>query len=145
MPVLSNPRHESFAQALAKGKSAAEAYKAAGYKGDRTAASRLSTNVNVQRRVTELKEKAAEKAEVTAKDVLVGLYKEATREGEGASHSARVAAWGLLGKYHNLFTDRVEAKITSDVTVNDARTALEHLIDRQLAAGAAQGGTGKPN
>jgi len=145
MPVLSNQRHEAFAQALAKGKSAADAYVTAGYRASRSAASRLSTNVNIEKRVAELQSKAAEKAEVTARDVILGLHKEATREGEGASHSARVAAWGLLGKYHNLFTDRVEAKITSDVTVNDARTALEHLIDRQLAAGAAQGGTGKPN
>lgn len=35
MTVLPNARHESFAQALAKGKSAAEAYMEAGYKADR--------------------------------------------------------------------------------------------------------------
>lgn len=65
MPVLPNPRHEAFAQALAKGKSATEAYAQAGYKGDRTAASRLSTNVNVRARVDELQGKVAKKAEVT--------------------------------------------------------------------------------
>lgn len=43
MPVLKNQRHESFAQALAKGMTASDAYTAAGYKGDRTAASRLFT------------------------------------------------------------------------------------------------------
>lgn len=65
MPILSNPRHEAFAQALAKGKSATEAYTLAGYKGDRTAASRLSTNVNIVSRVAELQGKVAKKAEVT--------------------------------------------------------------------------------
>lgn len=145
MSVLRNSRHEAFAQAVAKGKSAAEAYSEAGYKLHRPSASRLLTNANVAARVSELKERAAEQAEVTAKDVIIGLYKEATREGEGASHSARVAAWGLLGKYHNLFTDRIEAHVSADVNVNDARSKLEHLVTRQLAGAGATGGTGKPN
>lgn len=33
MPVLKNQRHERFAQELAKGKSATDAYLAAGYAG----------------------------------------------------------------------------------------------------------------
>src|SRR6478672_7870524 len=65
MPILSNSRHERFAQSLATGKSATEAYKDAGYKGDRTAASRLATNVNIQARVLELQTKAAERTQVT--------------------------------------------------------------------------------
>jgi len=51
MPRLPNPRHETFAQALAKDMNATEAYATAGYKGDRTAISRLSTNLNVAQRV----------------------------------------------------------------------------------------------
>ncbi len=70
MPVLPNARHERFAQELAKGSSQTEAYLAAGYKGDKTAASRMSTNVNVQARVAELKEAIAERAEITQADVL---------------------------------------------------------------------------
>jgi phage terminase small subunit len=65
MPILLNSRHERFAQGLATGKSASEAYKEAGYKGDRTAASRLATNVNVQARVQELQAVAAERTKVT--------------------------------------------------------------------------------
>lgn len=62
MPVLPDPKHEAYAQAVAKGKSQTEAYKLAGYKGDRTAASRLSTNVNVRQRVDELTAQIAKKA-----------------------------------------------------------------------------------
>jgi hypothetical protein len=62
MPVLKDPKHEAFAQHLAKGLSQEAAYKAAGYKGGRTHASRLVTNGNIGRRVAELTEKAAEKA-----------------------------------------------------------------------------------
>jgi hypothetical protein len=61
MPLLPDPKHEAYAQGLAKGKSQTEAYKLAGYKGDRTAASRLSTNVNIQARVQELQSIAANK------------------------------------------------------------------------------------
>lgn len=74
------------------------------------------------------------KAEITAQDVLQGLHLEATRTGEGASHGARVQAWGLLGKYHKLFVDRIEADVSADVTVTDARGQLESVIARQLAA-----------
>lgn len=70
MPVLKNARHEAFAQALAKGETASDAYVAAGYKESRSAASRLSTNVNIERRVSELQNRAAEKAEWTVADRL---------------------------------------------------------------------------
>lgn len=45
----------------------------AGYKPSRSAASRLSTNVNIERRVAELQGRAAEKAEWTAADRLAAL------------------------------------------------------------------------
>jgi phage terminase small subunit len=67
MPVLPNARHETFAQALSKGMNATEAYATAGYKGDRTAASRLSTNVKVAPRVAELQGRQR-KAEVTVEN-----------------------------------------------------------------------------
>ncbi len=63
MPVLENPKHEAFAQGLAKGLSASDAYVGAGYKESRSAASRLSANVNIAARVAELVSKGAEKAE----------------------------------------------------------------------------------
>nr|WP_329959092.1 hypothetical protein [Shinella sumterensis] len=73
MPVLKNARHESMAQALAKGKTADEAYALAGYKPDRGNASRLTANDSVQRRVDEIKSRVAEKAEWTAADRLSAL------------------------------------------------------------------------
>ena len=63
------PRQEKYAQNIAKGMSQHEAYLKAGYDCSpeyaRTAASRLSTNVNVKKRIEELTAKAAEKAELT--------------------------------------------------------------------------------
>ncbi|GHC79468.1 terminase small subunit [Limoniibacter endophyticus] len=73
MAVLANTRHEKFAQAVAAGASATEAYAQAGYKGDRTAASRLSTNVNIIRRIDEIRNRMSEKAEWNAADRLAAL------------------------------------------------------------------------
>lgn len=73
MPLLDNAKHERFAQYLAKGVTATAAYVEAGYKEDRGAASRLSTNVNVQARVAELLTRSADRVEVTKARVLQEL------------------------------------------------------------------------
>lgn len=73
MPVLSNARQELFAQELAKGKTAEEAHKAAGYKGDRGNACHLKAKV--QHRVDEILASIAERAEITQADVLRELAK----------------------------------------------------------------------
>jgi len=73
MPILENSRHEIFAQELAKGATQTEAYLTAGYKGDKTAASRPSTNVNIQRRVAALKADAAVRARKSMDDILEQL------------------------------------------------------------------------
>jgi phage terminase small subunit len=73
MPVLKNARHEKFAQTLAKGKTADEAYVDAGYKPDRGHASRLAAKGNIQARVEEIKSRVADKAEWTAADRLRDL------------------------------------------------------------------------
>lgn len=70
MPVLSNPRHELFAQSLATGKSATEAYRLAGYEGDRRNAARLATNDDIADRVEELLRAGARRAEVTVEQVV---------------------------------------------------------------------------
>lgn len=62
---LKNAKHELFAQGVAKGLSATEAYEKAGYRPHQPSASRLLSNAMVQARVAELKEKAAEKAVIT--------------------------------------------------------------------------------
>jgi phage terminase small subunit len=78
MPILSNPKHELFAQELAKGKNATEAYEMvfeARGAAARANASRLLTNANVQDRVAEILQVGAERAEITAERVLRELAK----------------------------------------------------------------------
>lgn len=109
MPVLSNAKHERFAQGVAKGLSATEAYTKAGYSGDRTAASRLSTNVNVQKRVTELQERAAKQVGVTLESLTEELEQArllAMADEKGAS--AAVAASMGKAKLHGFLVERSE-------------------------------------
>lgn len=80
MPALGNAKHEAFAQAMAKGMSASEAYAAAGYAESRSAASRLLTNVNVEARIAELVHKGAEKAEIDISRVLKELVRLGTSD-----------------------------------------------------------------
>jgi phage terminase small subunit len=73
MPVLRNARHEAFAQAVAKGKTADEAYALAGYAANRGNAARLNANDSIRKRVRELQDRVAEKAEWSAADRLRSL------------------------------------------------------------------------
>lgn len=75
MPILKNPKHERFAQLLAQGKSASEAYVLAGYERNEGNAGRLNRNEQVQARVQELLNAGAEKAGVTVERVMSELAK----------------------------------------------------------------------
>lgn len=76
----------------------------------------------IQQAIAEGKAKMSERTGITQDLVLNGLLKEATREGEGSSHSARVSAYGLLGKHLGMFADKVEQSggIHVHVTYGDA-------------------------
>ena len=73
MPILENSRHEIFAQELAKGATADEAYRLAGYSDNRGNATRLKANESVLKRVAELKEAAAVRARKSMDDILEQL------------------------------------------------------------------------
>lgn len=75
MPILDNPRHEKYAQELAKGASQSDAYVAAGYARNDSHASRLARNGKVAARVEELQAAGAERAEIDIARVLAELAK----------------------------------------------------------------------
>ena len=92
-----------------------QAYMRAGYKAkneDSAAvlASKLLRNVKVQEAIQAAQAKLSEACLVTQKMVIEGLKAEATLSGEGSSHSARVSAWGLLGKHLGMFVEKTENK-----------------------------------
>ena len=70
MAILKNARHELFAQNLAKGMSATEAYAKVGYKPSEAHASRLAGYGKVRTRVAELMAPAVEATQATVERVL---------------------------------------------------------------------------
>jgi hypothetical protein len=67
MPLLANPRHELFCQAIASGRPAIEAYKLAGYKNSsaKANATRLMENDGISSRIAELRAQQSAKAELS--------------------------------------------------------------------------------
>lgn len=121
--ALKNPKHERFAQELAKGKTQEEAYREAGYSGDRTAACRLSTNVNVIARVAEIQERGAIRAEVSIATLTADLIR-LRDKGEALSDAAglSVARNSVMdiAKLNGLVVDK---SLT-------AQTSVEDLLDQ---------------
>ena len=102
MPVLTDRRHERFAQELAKGKAQDELYKIAGYKPSRPHSSRLATHGNVVARVAELQGRAAERTLITVESLIVeceevrkpqlnGTDRSCGCSHQGKGHSRRLA------------------------------------------------------
>lgn len=121
MTALTNAKHEKFAQGLAQRKSQADSYKAAGYKFDAAAASRLSRNIKILDRVAELTAAASMRVEVT----LASLIKEAGEIQEAAKgaqqYSAATAALTAKAKLAGLWIDKSDNQNTNrNLNANDA-------------------------
>ncbi|WP_456637087.1 hypothetical protein [Bradyrhizobium sp. USDA 10063] len=86
MRSLRNPKHERFAQELAKGKTADEAYQLAGFKPNRGNAARLKANESIRARVNELQtrvaERVVEKTAVTREWIINELVKNAAKSSQ---------------------------------------------------------------
>lgn len=109
MPVLSNPKHERYAQELAKGKSQVEAYELAGYKPNDGHAARLAGNGRVAARVSELMERAATKTVISITSVtesLLRIAEKAENLGEAAALSVAKGAWMDAAKVNGLIIDK---------------------------------------
>jgi phage terminase small subunit len=132
MPAPPNAKHELFAQALASGKTATEAYVAAGYKANRGNAATLKQDQSISNRVVEIlaerenihaqaTAEAIEKAGLT-KEWIIGrlienvdraMQSEPVKDSKGVptgeyTYQGNVAnkALELLGKELGMFVDR---------------------------------------
>lgn len=138
MPVLPNPRHERFAQELAKGKSATEAYETAGYRSNEGNAGRLNRNEQVRARVAELQGKASVRAEVT----LESLMQEAEEARQLAmatkQPAAAVSALTAKGKLAGLWVEKRETlnKHVDPDSIPDGELADIAATGRERAAQA---------
>lgn len=142
MPALSNPRHELFAQELAKGKTATEAYQTAGFKPNRHNGAALarqqhivtrtgeiqSSEAEIARKATQL---AAERLSIGREWVMARLVENANRAMQAEAvvrdgmpsgeykYDGSVAnrALELLGKEIGMFVDRSKVDLTAKMSV----------------------------
>ena len=127
-------KEELFAQEVASGATQSAAYRkhydADGMQANsiHVEASRLRNKPKVSLRIDELKAKAADVAIVDKVMVLRGLLNEAKNIDEGASHSARVAAWAHLGKHLGMFVDKTE--LSGSVHQEISNLTPEQVIER---------------
>jgi len=130
---LKNARQEKFAQELAKGQAQDKAYAAAGYRPDRGAASRLSSNVNIVARVTELQSRAAERTIVTVEGITERLLNIA-KKGEGANDAPLLsvgrAALMDAAKLNGLIIDRSKVGFDFAGLSDEDLDALDRILGK---------------
>ena len=124
MPIISNPRHEKFAQGLAQGKPATKAYQNASYAPNDGNCIRLKGNERVGSRVAELQAKGAERAEVTLEGLIAEASEIKNKAMARGNYSAAVSALVMKAKLSGHWLDRVENK-TSNV--------IYHISDKPLS------------
>lgn len=140
MPPLPNPRWERFAQELATGRTADEAYQSAGYRADRKNAHRLTTKDGIRERVTELKRRAALRAEVTTALLLDEAERARLLAMKLGQPSAAVVAIKEKGILSGLRIEKLERKtVTVPRRLSDAE--LEAIVAgaSPVPAGASSG------
>ena len=127
MPALSNPRHELFAQVLAAGCSATEAYVKAGYRLNKGNAGRLKTNEHIRKRVEELQARNVA-AQQAAMGVTIGQLRTQFAEAyemarELSQPAAMVTATTAQAKLAGLWIERSEQTIKQPDEMSDAEIA----------------------
>jgi hypothetical protein len=118
--ALKNPRHEAFAQSLARGMSASAAYVEAGYKANRHNAAALAREEHIRTRVTELQEEqlaihkqATAEAVANAKVTIESLIAEAEAArakamSEKGGSAAAVSALTAKAKLAGMWREKVD-------------------------------------
>lgn len=91
MPVLKNPRHELFAQNVAKGMTQDEAYELSWSKSNRSWASKTRRRPDISARIDEILQAGASRAEITIEMVLREFAK------IGFANAADYFEWGPGG------------------------------------------------
>jgi len=127
---LKNPRHEAFAQALARGMSASAAYVEAGYKANTGNASTLKADQSISQRVAELQEEqlaihqqataaAAANKQITIESLIAEA--EAARAkamSEKGGAAAAVSALTAKAKLAGMWREKVDQHNTGSSTVS---------------------------
>jgi phage terminase small subunit len=115
MPSLKNPKHERFAQEVAKGATLERAYAEAGYKPSRANAARLMKCNGTQVRIDELLQRGAQRAELTVQSLIEEADDVRVKAMEAKQFSAAIAAIKEMGVLSGLRVEKSERKKVGDV------------------------------
>ncbi len=121
------PRQARFVEEYLIDLNATQAAIRAGYskKTANEQGAQLLAKLSIRQAVAEAQAIRSKRTEITQDEVIQGLKKEATLEGEGSSHSARVSAWAHLGKHLGMFTDNLNLGGSVGLRWEDALKELE--------------------
>lgn len=170
MPVLTNARHERFAQELAKGKYATDAHEIAGFKRHDGNASTLARRPEIIDRVEEISGKVAEKVTekiavdrawvldklstnaliamgeqtVTKTVALKGSDKTVDFTVSDRDASAANRALELVGKEFGMFIDRKEVGKPGEFSHLNDDDLDKFIAERKALIGASVGGERTP-
>ncbi len=121
------PKQARFVEEYLLDLNATQAATRAGYskKTANEQGAQLLAKLSIREAVAEARAVRSKRTEITQDEVIQGLKKEATLEGEGSSHSARVSAWAHLGKHLGMFTDNLNLGDSVGLRWEDALKELE--------------------
>jgi hypothetical protein len=126
MAILPNARREKFEQELAKGNSASEAMREAGYSDPRNS-TRLTKNDEIRKRVLELQFDGAVRAEVTIASLVDELEQARALAMAKGQAGAAVAATMGKAKITGLAVERAEIGQPGDFA---GARSIEEIVER---------------
>lgn len=151
MPALKNPRHERFAQELAKGQTQEEAYAEAGYSDNKSAASRLGNDVNICERVASIQERGAVRAEITIGELTADLlrYRDLLADTAVMTHTSdsgedeiHIVSHQHLSAARQCVMDAAKLNGLIVEKTENTNKQVDNLTDEDLADIARAGSTG---
>jgi len=135
MGALTNQRHEDYCRYRVAGDDYLDAFEKAGFKRNKTHASRLEHRIEIQQRMAEMKAPALKKAQISREWILESLRTNAINAmtpGDTYAPAAANKSLEMLGKEmpERMFVDRVEmsgknggpveTRVTSDLDMAKA-------------------------
>lgn len=132
MGVLKNPKHELFAQEVAKRTALERAYEMAGYSPDPKNAARLTKKDAVRTRIDEIMTEAAVKSGVTVERIIAELAK------IGFSDIRKAVRWKSALITEEEQPDDGDVLVVKNVVTNQVEIVSSDEIDDDTAAAIAE-------
>jgi phage terminase small subunit len=140
VPVLKNPKHEKFAQLIARGEYQHKAYLQAGYSGNEGKASRLGHDPRIVARVLELKDRGAERAEVTIESLILEAAEIQSRAIEAGQFAAATSALTAKAKLAGKWIERSEQGKPGDFDRMNEEELEAYIAERFASARGGNAG-----